>query len=184
VNVPIRVPRGGVEGKAFTPCPAGVHAAVCVDVVDLGMKDTGYPDPKNPAVNRVAHKVRIVWQVAKKMEDGKPFIVSSMYTLSFNEYQGKQSNLLRDVTAWGIDLEDLVDETNEYDVEKLIGRACLLNVVHKKGETATWANVASLMPLPDGMTAPKPTGYVRVQDREATVKAAVDGEELDGDIPF
>lgn len=175
--MPIRVSRGG-EMKSFTPCPVGVHPAVCVDVVDLGLVDTGYPDPKT-GENRFAHKVRIVWQVAKKMDDGRPYVVQSRYTLSFNEYQGKQSNLLRDVTAWGIDLQELVDETNDYDVERLIGRACLLNVVHKKGDTATWANVASLMPLPDGMVAPKPMSYVRVKDRDAQVQ-----EPVDADIPF
>jgi hypothetical protein len=178
--VAIRVPKSSSEGS-FIPCPAGVHAAICVDVVDLGMVDTGFPDPKTN-VTRVVPKIRIVWQVAKKMDSGISFMVQSRYTLSFNEYQGKQSNLLRDVTAWGVDLMDLIDDTNEYDVERLIGKTCLLNVVHKVGEKTTFANVASLMPLPDGMVAPVPNGYTRVCDREQTVKAAVDGEDTDLDF--
>ena len=28
------------EGRSFTPCPAGLHDAVCISVVDLGMQQS------------------------------------------------------------------------------------------------------------------------------------------------
>jgi hypothetical protein len=184
--VAIRVPKPG-EKTDFTPCPAGWTAAVCVDVVDLGMVDTGFLDEKTGGP-RIVHKIRLAWQTAKKMDDGRPFVINAQYTASFNEYKGKKASLLRDVNAWGVALQDLVGEDNEYDAELLIGRPCFINVVHnvvaKDGKTYTYANVGSIGPLPDGMTVPVPSGYTRVKDRETTVKAAVDGEELDGDLPF
>ena len=172
--MPIHVPKPG-DGKAFTPCPAGTYSAVCVDVVDLGELPTGFKN--DDGSERVAHKVRIVWQVSKKMENGKPFIVDNRYTLSFNEYQGKKSNLLALVQAWGVNVMDLVDETNGYDVERLIGRTCLLNVVHARGvkdPTKTYANIASIMPLPEEFTPVKAQDYVRVVNREQKQQPAHD----------
>ena len=32
------------DSKSYEPCPAGTHHAVCVDVIDLGMK----PNPFKP----------------------------------------------------------------------------------------------------------------------------------------
>ena len=37
----------------LAPCPEGLHQAVCVDVVDLGIQQTPWCDK---------HQVRLVWQ--------------------------------------------------------------------------------------------------------------------------
>ena len=161
----IHVPK---SDKQYVQCPAGTYSAVCVDVVDLGVLPTGFQNEDGS--ERTAHKIRIVWQVSKKMEDGRPYLVDNRYTLSLSEYQGKKSNLRLLVEAWGVSLMDLVDETNNEDVERLIGRTCLLNIIHAastKDPKKVYANVASIMPVPEGMATIASRDYVRVVDRDS-----------------
>jgi hypothetical protein len=190
----IRVP----QPKSFTPCPKGQYSAVCVDVVDLGEQDTGFKDERT-GTPKMAYKVDIVWQVSKRMEDGRPFLVSSRYSLSFGEYNGKRSNLLLLLDAWGITTQDLLDESNEHDIERLIGRHCILNVVHRKGiknPEATYANVASIFPLMPGMEPMEMEGYKRRVHNPGPAKPAPvdlsvfpgddgdDADDPDSDLPF
>lgn len=73
-------------------------------------------------------------------------------------------------TASGqIELPQVLTETEirgGFDLESLIGSACLLNVVHVARDGATFANVSSIMRLPKGMNALQPRDYVRVKDRQ------------------
>ena len=51
-------------------------------------------------------------------------------------------------------------------MERLISVPCLLNVVHRQSNGATWANVAAVLPMPKDQTPLDPSGhYVRVIDR-------------------
>jgi hypothetical protein len=184
--MPIYVPKP----KTFTPCPKGQYSAVCVDVVDLGMQDTGFVDEKT-GQQKWSPKIDIVWQVDKMMENGKPFLVNQRYTLSFADYP-KMSNLRLLLDAWNIAIDDLADPaTGEWDIEGLIGMHCLINVVHRESRTKPgnfFANVGSLMPLPAGMTPLQGRDYVRRHDRPKDESAEeaqhVDQRSGDDDIPF
>ena len=74
----------------FTPAPEGLHQAVCVDVVDLGMQD----NPFQPGQKR--RRVRIVWQINELMENGDRFTASRIFTNSLNE----QGALRPSLEAW------------------------------------------------------------------------------------
>jgi hypothetical protein len=136
------------------------------------------------------HKVRIVWQIDEAMpDDGKRFIVQKRYTLSLHE----KSNLRKELEAWrGRSFTD--EELAGFDLEKLIGVNCFLNVVHTTKDGKTYANIASIMPLKKGMVRMEPEGYERVKDRtpqQAQQHANHHGaandhlpELTDDDIPF
>ncbi len=51
-------------GGTFEPAPAGVHSAVCVDVVDLGIVEATYEGKTTKK-----HKIRVVWQIGEDRED-------------------------------------------------------------------------------------------------------------------
>lgn len=174
------IAKGG--SSDFVPCPAGVHQAVCVDVVDLGMLDSQFG---------TKHKISIRWQVNEAMENGKPFLVQKRYTLSLNE----KATLRHDLESWrGKAFTE--DESQGFDVERLLGVNAMLNVMHKKGDKGgTFANVAAVMPLAKGFTKMAGRDYVRECDRKST--AASDEHEpvqdsgpdddfvpSDDDIPF
>jgi hypothetical protein len=167
-------------GPSFTPAPAGTHAAVCVDVVDLGVVETNWQGK----VTR-KHKVSIVWQIDEDRDDGKPFAVRKRYTLSLHE----KAALRKDLESWrGRAFTE--EELQGFDLENLLRIGCLLNIIHASKDGQTYSNVASIMKLPKGMQAPEPRDYVRVCDRPAEqgVGIAQPSEEgwapTDEDVPF
>ena len=175
---------GGGDGKTFTPAPAGVHQAVCVDVVDLGVLDVTWQ-----GVSKKQHKVNVAWQINEDREDGKPYLVFKRYTLSLHEKAG----LRKDLESWrGRKFTD--EEGRGFDIEKLIGVNCLLNVTHNQVGDRTYANVVSIMPLAKGMPQIQGRDYVRKVDRQPETPAHhVSDEEMgsmtaasltDDDIPF
>lgn len=166
------------EGSSFVPCPAGPHSAVCVDVVDLGKQPNTFKD------GALVHKCRLVWQVAERKHDGKPYLVQKQYTASLHE----KASLRKDLEAWR-GKPFTKEEAQGFDVERLIGAHCLLNVQHVERNGSTYANVTSLMRLPHGMAPVTPSGYVRVQDRTDEHDPAVPpddsyGDPANDDIPF
>jgi hypothetical protein len=143
------------KGSSFVPCPAGPHSGVCVDVVDLGLVETTFNGK-----TKKSHKCRLVWQVAELNQDGKPYLVQKQYTASLHE----KAALRLDLQSWrGRPFTE--QEAQGFDVEVLIGKACLLNVQHVDRNGSTYANVTGVMPLPKGMPVMQPSGYVRVKDR-------------------
>jgi hypothetical protein len=162
-------------GSNFTPAPAGTHAAVCCDVIDLGEVEVTFQGR-----TRRQHKVVICWQIDESMENGKPFLVRRRYTCSLHE----KATLRRDLESWrGRAFTD--KELQSFDLETLLSVGCLMNVIHEARNGSTFANVASVMRLPKGMTAPVQRDYVRVVDRPpAETDAADDGFETDDEVPF
>lgn len=172
-------------GKDFIPAPEGTHAAVCVDVIDLGMLEVTFGGKK-----KQQHKVNIVWQIDETRPDGKLFTVRKRYTLSLHE----KAALRKDLESWrGQSFKP--SELEGFDLEVLIGKGALVNVLHEVKEATTYANVVGVMRLPSKMAAPSPRDYVRVYDRPNTTPPSEDvpppAEDeyysagiTDDDVPF
>lgn len=160
------------DGKTFTPAPAGLHQAVCVDVVDMGLLEVTYAGK-----TKKQHKVRIVWQLDLDTDDLKPFTVQKRYTLSLHE----KATLRKELESWrGRPFTD--EELAGFDLEKLLGANAQVNVQHTTKNGETYANVISIVPLGRGMQKLTPRDYVRVKDR---AEASPDPEPLTvDDIPF
>ena len=153
-------------GEAFPLASEGTHAAVCVDVVDLGMVDTEYMGEK-----KKKHKIYIAWQIGEKRGDGNQFELRSYYVLSLHE----KANLRKDLESWR-GRRFTLDELQGFDVGPLVGASALLNVLHNESKGKTYANVAGVMPLPNGMTAPE-ANYVRAKDRTDKATAPAQAEQ-------
>lgn len=175
------------SGGDYTPAPAGVHQAVCCDVVDLGIVETEWQGQR-----KSAHKVRLVWQLAEQMPDGRPFTVSSRYTASLHE----KARLRADLQSWrGKAFTEA--ELVKFDLERLLGVGCLVNIMHTSRGGKVYADIAAIMPL--SARSPKlavSADYVRVKDRapkepmpsvgalaEGADTVSVDDVTVD-DIPF
>lgn len=179
IHMPIiaKEPKGG----NFVPAPPGTHAAVCVDVVDLGMLEVSFGGETS-----LKHKIRLVWQIEEVMADNRPYIVQKMYTLSLHQ----KAQLRKDLESWR-GKQFSPEELEGFDVENLLGVNCLLNVIQevstKNGKT--YSNIASIMRLPKGMNPVKARDYIRVCERTPEeAKQAQPTEEpwtpTDDDIPF
>jgi hypothetical protein len=171
-------------GGNYEPAPAGTHAAICCDVVDLGVLEVSFSGK-----TKKQHKINICWQIEEDRDDGKPFVVRKRYTLSLHE----KSGLRKDLESWrGRPFSP--EELERFDLEVLIGIGCYINVVHKPNPDGgePWANVAAIMRLPKNTAAPAIRDYVRVCDRKLdsespAVQPDVETEGLgidDSDIPF
>ena len=159
----------------FTPAPEGLHRAVCVDVVDLGMQPTKEWGEK--------HMVQIRWFIEERdPKSDKPFLVMSRYTLSL----GKKARLRQNLEAWrGKKFTE--EELAGFDLENLIGVNCQLQIVHNVKEDTTYANVQVIVPAPKGVPPlPIPSDYVRVCDRpeQQQQQRMPSPEEEDDRVPF
>lgn len=172
--MPIVASRG--TSGTYTPAPEGVHDAVCVDVADLGVVDTTWNGE-----TKSQHKVRIVWQLGTKMEDGRPYSIGRRYGLTLHE----KSALFKDLKTWfGKAPPD------NFDLEKLIGQNCQIVVSHNERDGQVYANVTSVL-KPSGKAKLKvDPDFVRFKDREPKPALAVSATrntttDADGnDIPF
>ena len=165
-------------GTQYAPAPSGTFAAVCVDVVDMGLVKVSWGGKE-----KSQHKITIVWQIDEERDDGKPHAVRKRYTLSLHE----KAQLRKDLEAWrGRPFTD--EELQGFDVETVLGVGAMIGIVHSTKDGNTYANVASVSKMPRGMSAPSPRDYVRVCEREEQhqPEPSVDygPDPSDIDVPF
>lgn len=141
----------------FEPLATGLHHGVCYGIVDLGTQPSNSPKFKD------SRKIAILWEVPSERieyeKDGKkynnPRGVSGMWTLSLSE----KSKLRPMLESWR-GKPFTAEELEGFDVKKVLGANCYLNIVHKNGSGQNagkvYANVASVNPLPRGAGQLKP----------------------------
>ena len=162
------------ERKPYTPAPAGVHNAVCVDVVDLGLVDS--PWGERP-------QVEFRWQIDKvNAENGKRFLVVRRFTRSL----ASKSNLRPFLEGWiGESISE--DEAKQgMDLERFVGESCLLQVIRGKSAKGTeFASAKTTLPLPEGVEPLRAKDYIRVIDRNIPQDVPPpDEDEPSEGVPF
>ena len=137
----------------FKQVNPGLYVARCYSMIEIGTVEQDYlGERKN------VHLVNITWELPTEKEvfneekGEEPFVVSKMYTLSLHE----KANLRKDLESWrGKGYTDA--ETKRFDITKLIGQPCMLNIIHEPSKTDSSKNyvrVASVSPLMKGQTCP------------------------------
>lgn len=137
------------DDSQFTPVPQGNHVAVCYRVIDLGTQRGEYMGKEN-----FRHKLLISWEIPdEKMQDGRPFTIGQRFTWSTSEKASLRSML----ESWrGKAFTEADFGPGGFDIQKVIGVGCMLNVVHANKNGKVYANIASVAKLPKGMSAPEP----------------------------
>ena len=158
----------------YIPAPEGLWTAICCDVFDRGIVETKY----GPKV-----KIRISWQLEERNpKTNKRFIVWRDFSPSLEE----KSHLKPILEAWrGRKFTDV--EREEFDIEKLIGVCCQVQILHNAGDEGTlWANVQAVVPYPRDMVKLRIEDYTRQIDREKNYEEHPDGKEPGDDtsVPF
>jgi hypothetical protein len=140
--------------------PAGSHVARCYGMIEVGTVEQIYQGE-----TKKAHKVIIDFElpletsVFREGEPEKPFVISKEYTLSFHE----KSTLRAHLASWrGKPFSDV--EAANFDITKLVGVPAMVNVIHKASAdgTKTYANIASISPMPKGLVCPEQVNPSRV----------------------
>jgi len=136
--------------KPRTLAPQGNHVAICYKMIELGTITETF---KGEDVTR--HRVLLYWELSNELKefDGieRPISVSKEFTLSMNE----KSTLRKMLESWrGKGFTS--DEANAFDITKLMGVPCMVNVIHvTSGAGNQYESVTSITPLPKGMEKPK-----------------------------
>ena len=145
------------NGGNFKRVPAGVHIGRCYSLIDLGTQTTN-----GQYGEKQQHKLRVGWELFGEDEEGQPLVVevdgkempmtiSKSYTVSLHEKAG----LRKDLAAWrGRDFTE--EEAKAFDVSKLIGAYCMVNVTTSENNGKTYSNVGGLTPLPAALKNAKP----------------------------
>jgi len=135
------------------PIPAGAYAARCYSIVDLGTREETIQGN-----TKVIRKVRVTFELPTERrlfseEKGEqPCVISKEFNLVLSE----KSTLRAFLRSWrGKDFTEA--EAKAFDVAKLIGAPCLLNIIHVAGKanpSRMYDEISSVSPLPKGMTCP------------------------------
>lgn len=121
------------EANDFKPHPEGIHPAVCVDVIDLGMVKTDFQGQE-----RTVPKVKLVFESEQKTEDGRHCTVSKNFTASLHA----KAKLADFLGKWR---GRPVVPGESIDLSKLIGACCTLVISHQQNAVGrTYASVDAI----------------------------------------
>jgi len=114
----------------FKPHPEGIHPAVCVDVMDLGLVETEFQGQK-----RMVNKVKLVFESEQKTEEGKACTVSKNFTASLHP----KAKLAEFLGKWR---GRPVVPGETIDLAKLLGACCTLVISHQQNMVGkTYASI-------------------------------------------
>lgn len=154
--------------NTYELCPAGTHVARLYKIINLGTHDTEWQGQAKTSVI-----VRLYWELPNEIKEYEkevngtkemvkaPFAISREMTFSM----GEKANLRKIVEGMiGSALSD--DEAYDFDLESLLGHACILTVIHETGKASgnKFALVSSTSPLMRGMEAPAQVNESEVID--------------------
>jgi len=119
--------------------------------------------------------------MSEVMADNRPYLVHKRYTCSLHE----KSGLCKDLEAWR-GKPFTPEELLGFDLENLLGKPCMLSVIHVERNGSTYANVSGVMKSPRGIPTLNVRDYVRVVDREPAEQRSSgigNGSEDEGPSP-
>jgi hypothetical protein len=104
----------------FKPHPEGIHPAVCVDVMDLGLVETEFQGQK-----KMVNKVKVTFESEALTDDGIRCTVSKNFTASLHP----KARLAEFLGKWR---GRPVLPGESIDLQKLIGANCTLVISHQQ----------------------------------------------------
>lgn len=123
--------------------PEGSHVGICVRIYDMGTQKEEFEGKMK--LNR---KLRLGFELPDERavfnpdKGEQPFMVD--LTLNFSSFE--RSNFMKTMTGW---LGKPPEQS--FDIEELLGRAGMVNVVHKEAKGKVYANVTSITPVPKAL---------------------------------
>lgn len=139
------------EGITREIIPASNYIARCYSMVHIGTVLENVM-----GTEKMLNKVRITWELPTELrvfkeENGEqPMVISKEYTLSMHE----NANLRKDLESWrGKVFSE--DEAKSFDITKLLGIPCMLNIIHKDTKTGKpYALISGITNIPKNMECP------------------------------
>lgn len=136
--------------EGFDPVPAGNHPARCIWLIELGTQYQAKFDKASPKV-RLAWELPMEKKVFSEDKGEEPFVVGRTFTASL----GRNSALRPMLESWR-GRAFTPKELEGFDLRNVVGKGCLLNIVHETDPTSgrIRAQISAISPLPKGMSLP------------------------------
>lgn len=148
---PFTAPASGTnyEKELF---PSGAQIAVLYSMVHCGNQEQGGQFPGVKDTMRFTFESPTELRVFKEGDEEKPMVIGCKFTRSMNEKAGLRK-MIEGISGKAFATDK---EASAYDFRNLLGKACMINVVHEpsKDGSKTYANIKAFMPIPKGFPAP------------------------------
>jgi hypothetical protein len=140
------------DSKPRELIPAGNYIARCYNMIHIGtVTEDVMGQPKT------LNKVRITWELPTELrvfdpaKGEQPMVISKEFTLSMHE----KANLRKDLESWrGKQFTE--EQAKSFDITRLLGVACMLNIIHKISKTGVpYATISNISSIPKGLECPK-----------------------------
>lgn len=132
-------------GGDYTLAPQGTFLARCVQVIDLGTQYSAHYE-------KSVAKVLLGWELPTERDvnnDNRRIIVWKRYTVSLHE----KATLRNDLESWR-GLAFTAEQLEGFDLKKVLGVPCQLQIIHSEREGQTYANVSAVIGLMMGTDMP------------------------------
>lgn len=158
------------ENKERELVPQGNHVARLYRIINIGTIDTGFQNEDGSPKKQ--SKVRLYWELPNEMREfeyegekkTQPMSISREVTLSLYKSE-KHTAVLRTIThaLLGVTLKD--EEAEVFDIEELLGKACMVEVSHETTKDGkVFAKAVGFGSIPKGMTVPDQVNDNRVDN--------------------
>lgn len=135
---------GDAPRSNIAPAPAGNHLALCYAIIDQGThtEDGAFGVKTN-------RKIRISWELVQELHTFREEKGPEPFTLhkNFNFTVSEKAALRISLESWR-GRPFTVEELKTFDLKKLLGVFCMLNVVHETKQDRTYANIEAITPVP------------------------------------
>lgn len=141
--------------------PANNYVARCIGMIHIGTIE----EVIQGQVKKL-DKVRITWELPYELKTfdkdkgEQPLVFSSEFTLSLSD----KANLRKMLESWR-GKPFTAEEAESFDITKLIGKTCMLNIIHeasKKDPTRIFEKLSSIAAVPKGTTVPAQINPTRI----------------------
>jgi len=139
-------------GGSFKQLDPGSYPAVCTQIVGIGPQESNFGLKEKIKLRFEVPSERVEWEVDGEQMEG-PIITWATYTASLNE----KANLRMALEGWrGRAFSD--EELKGFEMDAILGAPCMLSIIHRESNGKTYANIASISKLMNGVTPPKAEG--------------------------
>ena len=139
----VKEPEG--SGSDFELVEAGNYHAICYRYYDLGKQRLEFEGK-----SKDVHRVLITWELPEERIEidvqDLPRVISKEYTLSLHE----NATLRQHLETWR-GRKFSKEELKAFSLLNILGKNCMINVIHNTRNDKTYANVGSIAPLMKGM---------------------------------
>jgi|TARA_R110002033_G_scaffold131293_1_gene171499 hypothetical protein len=124
--------------QTYPKVPIGVHKARCIKVIDLGTQKQDFKGDVS-----WKRQALVIWELPEQLSNDLPMTISKFYSLTLHE----KSNLGQDLVSWrGRPFTET--EKAGFNITKLIGQTCQVQVMHKDNGKE---KISNIIPLPKDM---------------------------------